>query len=41
VFEVEQQGNDLVVYVAPRDVRTHLAADTLMFTVRLFSPQEG
>ena len=21
VFDVEQQGNDLVVYVAPRDVR--------------------
>ena len=23
VFDVEQQGNDLVVYVAPRDVPQH------------------
>ena len=42
VFDVEQQGNDLVVYVAPRDVRERTwQLDTLMFTVRLFSPQEG
>lgn len=26
VFDVEQQGNDLVVYVAPRDVRERTAA---------------
>ncbi|WP_230353134.1 alpha-xylosidase [Lelliottia sp. WAP21] len=42
VFDVEQQGNDLVVYVAPRDVRERTwQLDTLMFTVRLFAPQEG
>ncbi|MDU3302536.1 MAG: alpha-xylosidase, partial [Enterobacter ludwigii] len=42
VFDVELQGNDLVVYVAPRDVRERTwQLDTLMFTVRLFSPQEG
>ena len=42
VFDVEQQGNDLVVYVAPRDVRERTwQLDTLMFTVRLFTPQEG
>ncbi|STQ07864.1 alpha-xylosidase [Enterobacter cloacae] len=39
---MEQQGNDLVVYVAPRDVRERAwQLDTLMFTVRLFAPQEG
>ncbi len=26
VFEVEQQDNEMVVYAAPRDVRTYLAA---------------
>ncbi len=26
VFDVEQQGNDTVVYVAPRDVRERTAA---------------
>lgn len=42
VFDVEQQGKDLVVYVAPRDVRERTwQLDTLMFTVRLFAPQEG
>lgn len=42
VFDVEQQGNDLIVYVAPRDVRERTwQLDTLMFTVRLFAPQEG
>lgn len=42
VFDVEQQGNDLIVYVAPRDVRQRTwQLDTLMFTVRLFAPQEG
>jgi len=42
VFDVEKQGNDLVVYVAPRDVRERTwQLDTLMFTVRLFAPQEG
>ena len=31
-----------VVYVAPRDVRERAwQLDTLMFTVRLFAPQEG
>ncbi len=40
--DVEQQGNDLVVYVAPRDVRERAwQLDTLMFTVRLFAPQKG
>jgi len=42
VFDVERQGNDLVFYVAPRDVRERAwQLDTLMFTVRLFAPQEG
>ena len=36
------RGNDLVVYVAPRDVRERAwQLDSLMFTVRLFAPQEG
>ena len=42
VFDVEQHGNELVVYVAPRDVRERTwQLDTPMFTLRFFSPQEG
>ena len=42
VFDVEQQGNEMVVYVAPRDVRERTwQLDTPMFTLRFFSPQEG
>ena len=42
VFDVEQQGNDLVVYVAPRDVRERTwQLDTLMFTVRRFPRRKG
>ena len=42
VYEVEQQGNDMVVYVASREVRERAAQlDVPLFTVRFFSPQEG
>ena len=42
VFDVEQHGNEMVVYVAPRDVRERTwQLDTPMFTIRFFSPQEG
>ncbi|MGL4718948.1 MAG: alpha-xylosidase, partial [Kluyvera intermedia] len=42
VFDVEQHGNEMVVYVAPRDVRERTwQLDTPLFTLRLFSPQEG
>ena len=42
VYEVEQQGNEMVVYVASREVRERAAQlDVPLFTVRFFSPQEG
>ncbi|WP_275349690.1 alpha-xylosidase [Klebsiella pneumoniae] len=42
VYEVEQQGNEMVVYAAPRDVRERAwQLDTPLFTLRFFSPQEG
>lgn len=42
VFEVEQQGNEMVIYAAPRDVRERTwQLDTPLFTLRFFSPQEG
>ncbi|MGD2848265.1 alpha-xylosidase [Escherichia coli] len=42
VFEVEEQGNEMVVYAAPRDVRERTwQLDTPLFTLRFFSPQEG
>jgi len=42
VFEIEQQGNEMVVYAAPRDVRERTwQLDTPLFTLRFFSPQEG
>ena len=42
VYEVEQQGNDMVVYVASREVRERAAQlDVPLFTVRFFSTQEG
>ncbi|XNM63381.1 hypothetical protein ACLK2H_20570 [Escherichia coli] len=42
VFDVEQPDNEMVVYVAARDVRERTwQLDTPIFTLRLFSPQEG
>ena len=42
VFDVEQHGNELVVYAAPRDVRERTwQLDTPLFTLRFYSPQEG
>ena len=39
VFEVEQQGNEMVVYAAPRVVRERTwQLDTPLFTLRFFSP---
>lgn len=40
VFEVEQQGNEMVVYAAPRDVRERTwQLDTPLFYLRCaFSP---
>ena len=39
VYEVEQQGNEMVVYAAPRDVRERAwQLDTPLFTLRFFSP---
>ncbi|MCQ4033937.1 hypothetical protein FK513_28970, partial [Klebsiella pneumoniae] len=35
VYEVEQQGNEMVVYAAPRDVRERAwQLDTPLFTLR-------
>ena len=37
VYEVEQQGNEMVVYAAPRDVRERAwQLDTPLFTLRFF-----
>ncbi|WP_312382168.1 alpha-xylosidase [Atlantibacter subterraneus] len=42
VFDVEQHGNEMVVYAAPRDVRERTwQLDTPLFTLRFFSPQQG
>ncbi|ELZ9928694.1 alpha-xylosidase [Cronobacter malonaticus] len=42
VFDVEQRDGEMVVYAAPRDVRERAGQlDTLLFTLRFFSPQEG
>lgn len=42
VFDVEQRGNEMVVYAAPRDARERAwQLDTPLFTLRFFSPQEG
>lgn len=41
VFEVEQQGNEMIVYVAPRDVRERTATGYSTLHPALFSPQEG
>lgn len=42
VFEVEIQGRELVIYAATHDVTQRAAQlDTPLFTLRLFSPQEG
>lgn len=41
VFEVEQQGNEMVVYAAPVMCVNVPQLDTPLFTLRFFSPQEG
>ncbi|MEL2356070.1 hypothetical protein AAES00_26410, partial [Klebsiella pneumoniae] len=42
VYEVERQGNERVVFAAPRDVRERAwQLDAPVFTLRFFSPQEG
>lgn len=42
VFDAQQEGNELVVYAAPRDVRERTwQLDTPLFTLRFFSPQNG
>lgn len=42
VFEVEQQGNEMVVYAGTKDVSERAGQlDTPLFTLRFFSPQEG
>lgn len=42
VFDVEIQGRELVIYAATHDVTQRAAQlDTPLFTLRLFSPQEG
>lgn len=41
VFEVEQQGNEMVVYAAPVMCVNVRQLDTPLFTLRFFSPQEG
>ena len=42
VFDVEQQGNEMVVYAGMKDVRERgNQLDTPLFTLRFFSPQEG
>ena len=42
VFDVEQQGSEMLIHAAPRDVRERTwQLDTPLFTLRLFSPQEG
>ena len=42
VFEVAQQGNEMVLYAGTKDVSARAAQlDTPLFTLRFFSPQEG
>ncbi|RPH22317.1 alpha-xylosidase [Buttiauxella warmboldiae] len=42
VFDVEQQGNEMVVYAGMKDVSERAGQlDTPLFTLRFFSPQEG
>lgn len=42
VFDAQQEGNELVVYAAPRDVRERAwQLDTPLFTLRFFSPLAG
>lgn len=42
VFDVEKRGNELIVFVAPGDVQERIRQlDTPLFTIRIFSPQEG
>ncbi|SUW61884.1 Alpha-xylosidase [Buttiauxella agrestis] len=42
VFDVEHQGNEMVVYAGMKDVRERGSQlDTPLFTLRFFSPQEG
>lgn len=42
VFEVAQQGNEMVLYAGTKDVSARAAQlDTPLFTLHFFSPQEG
>ncbi len=42
VFDVEQQGNEMIVYVAPRDVRERTwQLDTPLFTLRFSRRRKG
>lgn len=42
VFDVEQHGNEMVIYAAPRDVRERTSATGYPVVYpTLFSPQEG
>lgn len=42
VFDVEQQGNEMVLYAGTKDVSERAGQlDTPLFTLRFFSPQEG
>lgn len=41
VFEVEEQGNEMVVYAALVMCVNVPQLDTPLFTLRFFSPQEG
>lgn len=42
VYEVEQQGNEMVVYAAPRDVRERAPQlDTPLFTLRFSRLRKG
>lgn len=42
VYEVEQQGNEMVVYAAPRDVRERAwQLDTPLFTLRFSHLRKG
>ena len=42
VFDVEQQGSEMIVYAGTKDVSERAGQlDTPLFTLRFFSPQEG
>jgi len=42
VFDIEQQGSEMIVYAGTKDVSERAGQlDTPLFTLRFFSPQEG